>query len=689
MSGRNPARERRFLPRPGARVTRTVGLILLLLALPISADDRERSPEAGIAITPDFARSLYDRIAPLRESDGCILRRFDTAHTRIAITLQAPAGREHSLTLEVARQSGFAGCASPKWAVAPSPDLAGECSATFVAIKHILAQMPLPQRRGTRLFPPDNYTLLAAQFFLLLVGTAHILCREVMTRRPPVCAATALLSVWIVGLALRLELSPRTFLHEYYHIAETIDGYLSSEMAPAYGRTGPALYRLLGTVLERPDDVSVIFVTNAVLASLAIPAVALLDLALVGSWSRAICAAVLLCILPQHLRFSAAEDFFVLAVTFGFWALASFALYLRTHRLEDALCAALALSLGVQTRPEMAFFPLVMLALAWAAPPSSWRVLVTWRTMVALALSSLLLAPRFLELRAVAGNAPPRLPLLPELGPYLDALVLFEADNTPVVYVLLLAVGALWAARDSPRVLTWVIVVFVGYSLILLSSLRFPSRLVSTPELVGNPIYNLRSQLLPTSFTVLVAAGVAPAWMALWRNRRRAGCIAGAGVLAALSVVTVITWMGFVTELYDQQREWSFLERTVPRLPQRATLLSAVEVGDFRLNAFPRHLLTRDAKRYELVDVRNAAAGEVPWPEPGDDLLFYQGMFCHFAGSPDEPVTAPLGAACQAVHERYVAEPLIITELDAQGYSQMPLRAAPFRIGFFRLRAAR
>src|SRR6185503_6973941 len=151
-----------------------------------------------------------------------------------------------------------------------------------------------------------------------------------------------LVALWVAALLMRLTLAPRTFLHEGYHIAETVSGYLIAEPPPIYGKTGPALFRAVGAAW-RWNDVQIIFLTNAVLASLAIPALALLDLALFRSWPRALCSAWLLCVLPLHLRYSAAEDLFVQATTFGIWALALFALYLRTRRLEDILCAALAL----------------------------------------------------------------------------------------------------------------------------------------------------------------------------------------------------------------------------------------------------------------------------------------------------------------------------------------------------------
>jgi hypothetical protein len=581
------------------------------------------------------------------------------------------------LTVAAATRPGFAGCARAGWSATSPPELGRECGATLEAIKRVLAETPAPRRSGTPPLAFTSYSLLTGQFFLLLFGTFYILVREARRERPPPSAVLALLLVWGIALWLRLTLSPRTFLHEYYHVAETISGYLWGDMAPAYGKAGPALYRLVGTLLERPDDVHVIFVTNAMLASLAIPAVALLDLALLRSWPRAICAAVLLCVLPQHLRFSAAEDLFILAVTFGMWTLALFASYLRTRRVVDALCTAPALSLAMQTRPEMMLFPAVLVALVLLAEPRSWRVLFAWRTLLALGLAGLLLVPRFLDLQQALHGGGPAVTWSPELIRYVQGLVLFQPQVTPVAYCVLLLLGLAWGLRRKPGLTLWVACVFVAFTM-------FPFMMF------GNPQYQLRAQLLPASFLVLIAAGAASLWMEMWGKQRRTLALAvGAGVLSAAAGALVFRSQGFVTELRDQQLEWAFLERTVPQLPPRATLLAAVEVGDYRLNAFPDFLLWRDGKRYEMIDVRRAAAGDIPWPAPGEELLFYQGMFCHFASRPDEPHPDPLSTVCTAVHQRYVAEPLAVEDLHTEGYSLMPYGPSPFRIGFFRLRAAR
>jgi hypothetical protein len=175
-------------------------------------------------------------------------------------------------------------------------------------------------------------------------------------------------------------------------------------------------------------------------------------------------------------------------------------------------------------------------------------------------------------------------------------------------------------------------------------------------------------------------------WTALCGERRRLAAGVGAGLLVALAAGVVLGWQPFVTQFKDQQLEWAFLERSVPQLPERATLLSAIDQGGRNLDAFPEFLLRQNDRDYKLVDVRRAARGETPWPAAG--ALWYQGMFCYFAFH-DEPTPDPMTPTCLAVHERYDLEPLMVEDLDTEGFSALRYAQGGkgiYRIGFFRLR---
>ncbi len=654
-------------------------MILAVVLGPTTSARADERVNDGAPISPAFAQALFSRMAQLREPDGCGLVRFDTSRYRIAIGVRAASGAEH--TFEFATVPGLIAVQRSigDWVVSASPDLARDCPTTTVALEQVLASTSAPNGGWhvgtTSVGAPSPYVLLATAFVLLLLGTIHVLCREMALHRPPWATVVALVVIWAIALGLRLWISPRTFLHEYYHIAETVPAYLSGEVTPGYGKTGPMLFRLVARVLGLSNDLRVIFVTNAVVSSLAVPAAAMLVLAVVGSWPQALCAAVLLAVLPQHLRFSAAEDLIVQAVTFGLWALALLSLYARTRRLEDALLAALALGLATQTRPEMIFFPAFAAALLVCTQPGAWRLFLSWRTLVALGVLVVLLVPHLFDVRQSLNAGNPPTPVLPPLDRYVRALVLFKPEITPWIYRAALLIGVAWSALHRPGWLAWVIAIYVFYSMFHLS--------------IGDNLpYHLRSQIFPMSMAVLIAAGAASVWTYLWRARPRAGIAVGAALLAGVAIAVVADWRGFVGELKDQQLEWSFLEHSTSRLPDQGTLLTAVETGGRNLDAFPEFLLARAGKRYAMVDVRRAARGEVAWPAPDGEaeLIFYQGMFCYFAFDTSEPKPDPITAACRAVAEHYELEPIMFEDLDTTGYSAVVYAPGPYRIGFYRLK---
>ncbi len=651
----------------------TVG-VLAVLAYVLMGGAGQTIAE-GAAITPEFAQNLYARVGPLREPDGCRLTRFDTNRFRITIGLLTSTGAQHSFDLGAMPAPAAGSRTAGDWWLAVPAALAGDCPTTVAAIERMLAETSAPTRSwlvGGAFSATSHYAVLAGTFLLVLIGTVYVLYRE--AGAAPVRAVVALLLVCAMALGLRLTLSPQTFLHEYYHIAETVGAYFSGESAPGYGKTGPALFRLVGWMHGDREDVRIIFLTNAVISSLAVPAAAMLVLAVFRSWPQAVCAGLLLAVLPQHLRFSAAEDLFVQAITFGLWSLAMFASYQRTRRPEDALLGALAASLATQSRPEMIFFPLVVIAFLLCSEPRAWRMLFARPMLAAGVVFAVLLVPHALDVMSTMreGRAPS--PRIPSMQRYFETLLLFDPRVTPILYPLMIVAGAAWSAIRRPGWLLWIVAVYVGFTVFALS-------------IFDNPPYHLRAQNLPTSYLVLLGAGAVPVWTAAWRLHRQLGAVVGIALLVLLAVGVVARWSGFVGELKDQQLEWAFLERYVSQLPAKGTLLTAVEAGGHNLDAFPEFLLTRSSRRYALVDVRSAAKGTVGWPQPTGELLFYQGMFCYFAFD-DEPSPDPMTPVCRAVHERYVAEPLVVEDLHTEGYSALRYAQGGrgvYRIGFYRL----
>jgi len=321
----------------------------------------------------------------------------------------------------------------------------------------------------------------------------------------------------------------------------------------------------------------------------------------------------------------------------------------------------------------MMLFPVLPFALLLLTRRRDWRLLLGWRSCIAFALLALLLIPRVLELLSVVGEGPSTAAAL-DFSRFVSHLVLLDDAVTPALYRGLLVVGLLVGLATQPGWTLWAVLVFTGFCFFSLS-------------VFDNPTYNLRTQLLPVAFTVLIGAGVAPLWMRLWGQRRNQAARAGLALTVLLGIATVVQARSFITELRDQQLEYAFLDHSVEHLPERGRLLSAIEMGGRNLDAFPEFLLQREHKTFQLIDVRRAYAGDTDWPDAGGDLLFYQGMFCYFAFGEGEQVD-PMTPPCAAVHEHYASEPLLVEDLDSRVYSQMYYARGgrgPYRIGFYRL----
>src|SRR4030095_13326616 len=113
--------------------------------------------------------------------------------------------------------------------------------------------------------------------------------------------------------------------------------------------------------------------------------------------------------------------------------LALFAAYQRTGRQEDALLGALVASLVVQTRPEMIFFPAVVVAFFLCVLPRGWRRVFARPTLLAGAALAVLLVPHALDVIHVARQGLSPSPHVFPLQRYLDTLLLLDPGITPII----------------------------------------------------------------------------------------------------------------------------------------------------------------------------------------------------------------------------------------------------------------
>jgi hypothetical protein len=526
-------------------------------------------------------------------------------------------------------------------------------------------QQPGGKERAYHGSPGETAALLT--WASLLVASAVLAFRRWRRGRPPRWALGALLAVTAVSLALRLGLSPRAFLHEYYHIAVMQPFLFGSDDGMPYGLAGPVLYRVIEGLVGGQERT--LFLVNAVLASLTIPAVVWFDWVLFRRWSLALLAGLGVCLLPLHLRFSASEELWIPGILLAFGSLAAWGYWLREGDRWALAVATFALALAMQSRAELAVLPLAHAGLVVALEPRK-RWLSTYLrrdTLVALAGLCILLAPWVVASYRTAWMHPtPSLRDLPDLS---VCVALLRGEATPRALLVLLAFGAAWGLRGPARTYGWLLALAAAYVLIPLSGFN-------------NVPCIYRTQMFSVAL-VAVAAASAP-FLVEGRSRRRWVLPAAVAATAFIFVHGLLVRVPFVRGLGDQQQEFAFQEKTVPDLPAEVQLISATF-----LDAFPTFLAERHGKQIRVIDFETVGLG-TPWPEPSPGLLFYQGMHCYFSQKPVPP--GPMLRRCQEIREHYEMQPLFERTLKGPGYSQMtyvPSKEGPFDVGFYEITGLR
>ncbi len=473
---------------------------------------------------------------------------------------------------------------------------------------------------------------------LVLAGTLRALWREVFAPGTPRTVAWVLGSLVLLAAVLRRALSEWVFLHEYFHFGSTVENHLYSDLLDFHGEMGPALYRVAEALFGLGEDS--IFGTNALLATLTVPVLALLDYSLFRSWPRALVSAGILAILPHHLRVSASEDFFVPMVLFAACGLAAAVRYLETGARGPLATCVAALFLAMQSRPEGALVVGLIGLLTLAR--REWRARLArptpWAAVVALG------AAVGVQRVFFASGAESLVKEIDWFHPPWPQLWL-DPDVTPPLLAALGVVGLVAGARSRDLVPVWLL---VALEVTVYSGLIFYS---------GSPIYILRAQTATIPYVVLLAAGGVEALLATAKGHRPAFLVL-AGVIAFVLVAGTATRIPFIQRKTPDSEVATFIAATILDLPEGpgVTLLVPEEYAPF-----PRELVWRQRRLIRMVGLERWARGE----EPGvtcDRLLYFEYPGCFLV--PSHLVTADeVNPICAAVRRACRLEPLVTKDI--------------------------
>lgn len=538
--------------------------------------------------------------------------------------------------------------------------------------KRRAAQEP-PTQVATRLpWRPTTILAVALIALLLLIGLSVVpLVRLLRLGRWWWLAVAALvLAGWVLRSPLGVFMPAHVNAHAYethQEVKQPVgDGYL------AYGNG----YRALFLVIHPSGEVSerAVYETNAVVGALSPAVLFLLVLLLARDPRPALAAAVILAILPAHLRLSASESRFVLAGLLALGGATLVVLAQRTRRAIPALAAALAWAVAVQVRPEVALLLLAIPLLVHAAEgrwPPLWPTLAGLVIFAALCGEWLWLVAHHRTTGGAAGDV--SLARMVDLGAAFGlgtqgspGAVWFDGRFTPWWLPVCAGAGlvALGVRRRWTEGLAWLALAWLGMA----AGLAF-----------HHGANNLRLQLLAQPFWAALA-GVGLVAVASLARAQRTRLLDGA-LVCLVAGATLWSHGPLVTHAYTPQREYLFVKRTLPRLPSDCRIFYPTSHTKHP-GRQPSYLSDESGRNHYWEPV--ASVGDRTLGTVGLCRLWYRPSACFTVnGLPPGEVADGMQRGCHEAEQRLRLRPLHTRRLPADPHHIERYGRKALEIGFF------
>lgn len=649
---------------------------LLLLLLPsIALAQKPLQPDEPWPIPPQHEQQILQWILPLAENtevaNAWFLRDINVERTAVKLGLAQGADAQRTWVTLVHEAPGRAGLLAGETRVQCPRDLPPPvCQKIVQVLEH--PQHPGPWLQPIVPLPTQPFWLMGPRPFVLLAWLALLVLGVRALRRSwkiqPFTRREQLATLLVVAVAavVRLEFAPRAFLHELYKSASATEFLLTGALSP-YGEAIGAPALLLDTLLGTGEQG--LFALNLVLSVLSVPAMLLLDFALFGRRPASWLTALAVALWPMHVRFAACEEVWTASLALLALSLTAWRWFLVHKRTDLLAITALTTALLVQLRPEWLFVPVFHVTLLLALEGPLGLIRLPWRRLLLFALP--LIALLLWQVRAVGPGHALELP-----GAHIAQLWSpIDPQTTSAWMTALLCAGLVCSLFKRRR----------AYLALWLLAMHLTLTLLEFAFFSTMGPYAQRVQIVPMGL-LLPLVGLAGDMLAHFLPQPLAFALPVLGLTTQFFLhLPQITWQS------AQQAEWNFLQEAAPKLPRHFRLLT--RAGEGHVAAFPQYVLKRSGKDVPqsavLDTIERVERGD--WPEPGPDLLVYEGMSCWLFGDELGNVALPR-QACEQVRAHYVLTPLEIRDLPPVPYP--PIRHHPpgkngFQVGFYRAAAWR
>jgi hypothetical protein len=543
---------------------------------------------------------------------------------------------------------------------AEEPEARAAAAALLAAVQRndqsSLWEAPGVQRQGGAGLPRIKALVTEwRQFDGLLVLAALALLSAMLAARHlaggPRWQAALLLGLTAAGLAVRLAVAPVSLLgawpwsRVWPSVSSVANGATLEWLAQRHGQF---------------DLTDVTSWTHLAYATL-MPAVLFAHGAFLLKDTRmGLVAAAAITFLPQHIRFSRAEDAFIPSLVLTSLAFASLHAWLRDESRIVRGLALLALPfllyVGYQLRPlNIAFTAVYLLAIATLHPEQAPRHR-RWIASLLVVAVALVIAPGYVgnndtTLRSLLASPTWLLsvPLVLLWPPY---FVLTDPRVTPPVLALL-ALGCIWKFHDSSDrrmvrfLCSWLLLFVVLHSVVVQETMQ--------------PRYHMH---LVVPFLLLAAMG----GVRLWDRYAGQAMRRGRWAAAAGASVALAPWLhgAFIKDLsWVEQREYAFVLEARGLVPDGCTVLEytpELPARDLRFQRVGARVGGEPSQRFQARPLLAGDSGgmldELAGAPPAC-LYYYEGLSCMQAPSPE---------VCKGLRERLELEPQLRIEVPARYY---------------------
>lgn len=448
-------------------------------------------------------------------------------------------------------------------------------------------------------------------------------------RRSPRWVTISLAAITVIGVVVRLALSPRTVLGAWpytRHPPNIRDVWY-----------GDVIHVFVGDGMPYLTDMTAWHCF--VFAAAAPIAVYCHGSQLLKGDREGIIAAAFIALLPMHIRFSISEVAFIPSIVMSSLSFALLHSALKEEsrgwRLTTAVLLFPTSYLAFTARPLNILFAglLVFTAVALVPPSISWRrrlpVALSLCVSAGLALYFYLFAGFAAQ---VHGSSDPLMILQQTFRAFFSFRfnTLARPDLTPVVLLPLVVVGGVAGWRTGRRLVVLFLVAWYGGFLATHS--------VILPEAIEmNARYHLH---LVVPFILLAALGAS----AFWDQPRRA---AGVGVALAASWLLCVPFIR--TQAFGELQEFNFVRAHRESLPEGCVVIEHVHpvgvpelrflrVGEYLGDGRPAFRYTSVVASTDEQGVHLDDAVAAALAQPEQCVAFYLGLPCYYAKAESTPI---------------------------------------------------